>query len=96
MLKPCHTCPHAGRDDGKQGQLADILTSTFTTANSNNRTIGVASAVGGALASMSGSAFGAMCNETIRSLNDLVTDISCSVASTVSIGKSHATQIFSA
>lgn len=52
----------------------------MTVADSSNRTVGVASALGNALAAMTGSAAEAVANETVTALNDLALDVSCSVA----------------
>jgi hypothetical protein len=67
--------------------VADLLTNTLTVANTANRTVGVASAVGGALASVSSSVFSVLANETVKAINDLVQDAGCSVAATTAIGE---------
>jgi hypothetical protein len=80
-------CLPADNNDTNGGQVADLLTNTFTVANTANRTVGVASAVGGALAAVSSSVFSVLANETVKSINDLVHDAGCSVAATTAIGE---------
>uniref|UniRef100_A0A383VYG4 Uncharacterized protein n=1 Tax=Tetradesmus obliquus TaxID=3088 RepID=A0A383VYG4_TETOB len=70
----------AGPDDSGKGQMAQIISETLTVADSKNKTIGVASALGNALASMSGTAAEALTNQTIEAINDLALDVSCSAA----------------
>jgi hypothetical protein len=71
---------HAGPDDSGKGQMAQILSETLTVADSKNKTVGVASALGNALASMTGTAAEALTNQTIEAINDLAQDVSCSAA----------------
>lgn len=69
-----------GADDSGHGQMAQILHETLTAADSTNKTVGVASALGNALAAMAGKPAEVMANQTIEAINELATDISCSVA----------------
>lgn len=70
----------AGPDENGRGQMAQIIQETLTVADSKNKTIGVASALGNALAAMSGSTAESVANQTVQALNDLATDVSCSAA----------------
>lgn len=72
----------AGPDDSGRGQMAQIISETLSTADSKNKTVGVASALGNALGSMAGSGAEAMANQTVQALNDLVTGASCSLPTT--------------
>jgi hypothetical protein len=80
MLVAAVVCPCAGPDDNGRGQMAQIIQETLTTADSKNKTIGVASALGNALAAMTGSAAESVANQTVTALNDLAVDVSCSAA----------------
>lgn len=62
--------------------MAKIVQETLTTADSKNKTVGVAAALGNALAAMSGSAAEAVANSTVTALNDLATNARCSIAAT--------------
>lgn len=77
--KFCSVCT-AGPDDMGRGQLAQIIHETLTVADSKNKTVGVASALGNALAAMAGTAAEAMADQTVEAIDDLGTDVSCSVA----------------
>lgn len=70
----------AGPDENGRGQMAQIIQETLTVADSQNKTVGVASALGNALAAMSGSTAESVANQTVQALNDLATDVSCSAA----------------
>lgn len=72
----------AGPDENGRGQMAQIIQETLTVADSRNKTIGVASALGNALAAMTGSAAESVANQTVQALNDLATDVSCSASAT--------------
>lgn len=67
--------------------MAQIIQETLTMADSKNKTVGVASALGNALAAMSGSAAESVANQTVQALNDLVTDVSCSAAASSAASK---------
>jgi hypothetical protein len=62
--------------------MAKIIQETLTTADSKNKTTGVAAALGNALAAMSGSAAESVANQTVQALNELSTDASCTIAAT--------------
>jgi len=68
--------------------MAQIIQETLTVADSRNKTIGVASALGNALAAMTGSAAESVANQTVQALNDLATDVSCSASATSAASKS--------
>lgn len=72
--------------------MVEIIQETFTLADSKNRTVGVASALGNALAAMSGSAAESVANQTVTALNDLATDASCSISASSSAGESYGTK----
>lgn len=76
----------AGPDESGRGQLAKIVFETLTTAASSNRTLGVASALGNALASMTGSPAEAMANETVTALNELAVEGGCAAATDAAAG----------
>lgn len=67
--------------------MAQIIQETLTVADSKNKTIGVASALGNALAAMSGSTAESVANQTVQALNDLATDVSCSAAASSAASK---------
>lgn len=67
--------------------MAQIIQETLTVADSKNKTIGVASALGNALAAMSGSTAESVANQTVLALNDLATDVSCSAAASSAASK---------
>lgn len=67
--------------------MAQIIQETLTVADSKNKTIGVASALGNALAAMSGSTAESVANQTVQALNDLATDVSCSSAASSAASK---------
>jgi hypothetical protein len=67
--------------------MAQIIQETLTVADSKNKTVGVASALGNALAAMSGSTAESVANQTVRALNDLATDVSCSAAASSAASK---------
>lgn len=60
--------------------MAQIIQETLTVADSRNKTVGVASALGNALAAMTGSTAEAVANQTVQALNDLAVEVSCSAA----------------
>lgn len=71
-----------GADDNGRGQMAKIIQETLTVADSKNKTVGVAAALGNALAAASGSAAESLAKQTVQALNDLATDARCSIAAT--------------
>lgn len=81
-------CFSAGPDDSGKGQMAQILSETLTVADSKNKTVGVASALGNALASMTGTAAEALTNQTIEAINDMALDVSCSAATDTAASES--------
>lgn len=75
-----NTSTPTGADENGRGQMAQIIQETLTVADSKNKTVGVASALGNALASMTGTAAESVANQTVQALNDLATDVACSTA----------------
>jgi hypothetical protein len=80
---------HPTRTPGAEaanGQMAQALTQTFTTANSSAQAKAVASAVGGAIESMAGSAQTAMMVDALTAINDVADNGQCGQAAATAFG----------